>query len=956
MKIKTQFINSMVIFGIILLIIAISVIATNQQVERLNMQEEITKNIEHDISELGYLSNDYLLYHESPQRARWEAKFSELSDKLSNLKPNNPEQQVLINDIRENQQRLEAIFTDVVATFENASQDTDPSLFQISWSRMAVQNQGMMFDASRLSQMLRDQEDQVKQTNITLIFVLLGIFAAYFLINYLIVYRSALKSISALQAGIKIIGSGNLDYFIETNKQDEIGELSRAFNQTTADLKGVTASRAELEKEIIERKRAEEGLRESNQHLDLLSYTAGRLLTSDRPQQIIEELCQRVLISLDCSVFFNYLMDEERQRLHLNAFSGIPEEAIREIEWLDYGVAVCGCAARDGSRIVCENIPDTPDPRTDLVRSFGIKAYACHPLFSHGNVIGTLSFGTRSRLFFNEDELTLMKTVTDQVAIAIERVKARDELELRVKERTIELEVTNKSLLAEIEERKRAEEKIREQAALLDKAQDAIAARDLEHRLIYWNKGAQRLYGWTAEETIGKNADELLYKEESSDLIEAKKSVIEKGEWIGELRQRTKDNKDIIVEGRWTLVHDNDGKPKSILFINTDITEKKRLEAQLLRAQRMESIGTLAGGIAHDINNMLTPIMLSLQMLKEKFGDEQSQKLLTILEQNSQRGAALIRQVLSFARGIEGERKPLEITHIISEIEKIITNTFPRNIEIQIDINKDLYNISGDATQLHQVIMNLCINARDAMPDGGTLHISAGNVSIDEDYVRMHNEAKAGSYIAISVSDTGAGIPSKILDRIFDPFFTTKEFGKGTGLGLPTALAIVKSHGGFINVDSKVGKGTTFGVYLPATLDKIRNVEEQQLELPAGHGELVLVAEDEDSVREVTISILEKYGYNVLAANDGAEAVALYTQNKDKTKVVLMDMMMPVMDGYMAIRAIRKITPEVRVIIVSGLAEKDKLKNMVDCTNAFLPKPYTAERLLRTIHEVISAK
>ena len=351
--------------------------------------------------------------------------------------------------------------------------------------------------------------------------------------------------------------------------------------------------------------------------------------------------------------------------------------------------------------------------------------------------------------------------------------------------------------------------------ALLDKARDAIAVRDVEHRLTYWNKGAQRLYGWTAEEAIGKNADRLVYKEESSMLIEAKKSVIEEGEWIGELHQVTKDGKEIIVESRWTLMHDSEGKPKSILVINTDITEKKKFESQLLRAQRIESIGTLAGGIAHDLNNVLTPIVLSLQMLKQKFKDEQSQRLLTILENNSQRGANLIKQVLSFARGVEGERNPLAAKHVIREIEKVLKETFPRSIEIRTDIQKDLFTISGDATQLHQVIMNLCVNARDAMPNGGILSITASNFFIDKNYAQMHTDAKVGSYIVIAVSDTGTGIPPKIMDRVFEPFFTTKEHGKGTGLGLSTALAVVKSHGGFINIYSEVGKGTTFSVYLP---------------------------------------------------------------------------------------------------------------------------------------------
>ncbi|VVB90166.1 Methanogenesis regulatory histidine kinase FilI [uncultured archaeon] len=512
-------------------------------------------------------------------------------------------------------------------------------------------------------------------------------------------------------------------------------------------------------------------------------------------------------------------------------------------------------------------------------------------------------------------------------------------------------------IVRDITERKKADEKIREQAALLDKAHDAIAVRDLEHCLIYWNKGAQRLYGWTEEEAIGKNANELLYKEESSNLIEAKSRVIENGEWKGELQQRTKDGKEVIVESRWSLVRDSEDKPRSILIINTDITEKKKLEAQLLRAQRMESIGTLAGGIAHDLNNLMTPIMLSLQMLKHKLTDEQSQKLLTILENNSQRSADLIKQVLSFARGVEGERKPLQVTYIISEIEKVLKETFPRNIEIRTDLPKDLSTISGDATQLHQVMMNLCVNARDAMPDGGILRISARNFLVDGSYARMNTEANIGPYIIITVSDTGTGIPPEIIDRIFEPFFTTKEFGKGTGLGLSTSHAIVKSHGGFINVYSEVGKGTIFKIYLPAIKTEMQKAQEQKLDLSLGHGELVLIVEDEASIRDVTCSTLETCGYKVLTADDGAQAVALYAKDKDKINIVLMDMMMPVMDGHASIKAIHRINPGAKIIATSGLSEKDKLMKVTGTgINAFLPKPYTAEQLLKTINEAMFKK
>ncbi|VVB85636.1 Chemotaxis protein CheY [uncultured archaeon] len=507
-------------------------------------------------------------------------------------------------------------------------------------------------------------------------------------------------------------------------------------------------------------------------------------------------------------------------------------------------------------------------------------------------------------------------------------------------------------VLRDITERKKTLDKIHEQAALLDNAHDAIAVRDLEHHIIYWNKGAQDLYGWKAEEILGKNANDLLYKEQSSSLIEARNRVMGEGEWKGELKQITKHGNEIIVDSRWTLVRGNEGIPKSILIINTDITERKILEGQLLRAQRMESIGTLAGGIAHDLNNMLTPILLSLQMLKDKFKDEQSQKLISILEDNSHRGAYLINQVLSFARGVEGERNPIQANLVISDIEKVAKETFPKNIEIRTDLNNDLYTISGDATQLYQVIMNLCVNARDAMPDGGILYLTSSNFFIDKNYARMNTEAVAGPYATIAISDNGSGIPPNILDRIFEPFFTTKKLGKGTGLGLSTALTIVKSHGGFIKVDSDIGKGTTFSVYLPAVKTEIQKGNQEQLELPVGHGESILVAEDEESVREITKTTLEKYGFKVITADDGVQAVSAYAQNRD-INVILMDMMMPVMDGIAGIRAIRKINSGAKIIAVSGLADKDKLKNVVGNVNAFLPKPYTTGKLLMTIHEVL---
>jgi PAS domain S-box-containing protein len=510
------------------------------------------------------------------------------------------------------------------------------------------------------------------------------------------------------------------------------------------------------------------------------------------------------------------------------------------------------------------------------------------------------------------------------------------------------------AIRSDITERKRAEEQIREQAALLDQAQDAILVRDLEQNILFWNKGAEKIYGWSAEEVIGKNAEELLFKDRSGQFEAARQAIIQNGEWKGEMHQTRRDGTEITIESRWTLVRDEQGHPKSILVINTDITEKKRMESQFLRAQRMESIGTLAGGIAHDLNNVLSPILMAIDMLKLRVTDETSQKWFDVLRTNAERGGSMVRQVLSFARGVEGERVALQPKHLIKEMVKILRETLPKSIEINFQIPNDLWIISADATQMHQVLMNLCVNARDAMPEGGSISIRAENVFVDENYARMHIEAKAGRFVVINVSDTGPGMTAEMQGRIFEPFFTTKEMTKGTGLGLSTALTIVKSHGGFINVYSELHKGSQFAVYLPA-LNMPGNVDSAaaQTDLPLGNGELILVVDDEESIREITRGTLETFGYTVLTASDGTEALALYADKKNEIAAVLTDMVMPFMDGPATIRALQRMNPKVRIIAASGLGTHRAGEGTLEGVSVFLNKPYTAEKLLKTLAEVL---
>ena len=511
------------------------------------------------------------------------------------------------------------------------------------------------------------------------------------------------------------------------------------------------------------------------------------------------------------------------------------------------------------------------------------------------------------------------------------------------------------AIRSDITERKRAEEQIREQAALLDQAQDAIMVRDLDQQVLFWNKGAEHIYGWTADEAIGKDVRELILKQPSEQFETARKAVLENGEWMGEMHQARRDGTAIVIESRWTLVRDEKGVPRSILVINTDITEKKRMETQFLRAQRMESIGTLAGGIAHDLNNVLSPILMAIDMLQLKTADEARRKWLDVLRTNAQRGADMVRQVLSFARGVEGERVALQPKHMIKEIIKILRETLPKSIEISFRIPNDLWIISADATQIHQVLMNLCVNARDAMPDGGSISIAADNVVLDENYARMHIEAKSGRFVTISVVDTGPGMSAEIQSRIFEPFFTTKDMTKGTGLGLSTAMTIVKSHGGFINVYSELHKGSQFTVYLPA-LDKSGGADAGAVpvDLPMGNGELILVVDDEESIREITRGTLETFGYKVLAASDGTEALALYADKKNEIAVVLTDMVMPFMDGPATIRALQRMNPNVRIIAASGLGAGQRGgEGALEGVAVFLNKPYTAEKLLKTLADVL---
>jgi signal transduction histidine kinase/DNA-binding response OmpR family regulator len=553
----------------------------------------------------------------------------------------------------------------------------------------------------------------------------------------------------------------------------------------------------------------------------------------------------------------------------------------------------------------------------------------------------------------NQDNLVRSLRYAIERKQAAEALREANEiLELRVQERTAELEAANQQLQQEVKHRQRMQERL----TLAQKVgKIGTFAWDIQNHEVMWTPELEALYGVTPGSFDGRydNWIETLHPDD--------RLRVEQELWQAVYNSDGLDTEFRVVwpnlEIRWiaaksSVFYDESDCPLRMIGVHIDITDKKQLEAQFLRAQRLESLGTLASGIAHDLNNILTPILAVAQLLPMKLPslNDQTRQMLKLLEMSGQRGAELVKQILSFARGVEGKRVSLQVNHLLLEIEKIIQQTLPKSIAIQTSIPSDLWVVSADVTQLHQVLMNLCVNARDAMPQGGVLRITAENVELDEQQARMHLEANVGSYVMVTVTDTGNGVPPEILHRIFDPFFTTKEVGQGTGLGLSAVLGIVKSHGGFITVHSQVGQGSQFKMFLPASESALPLVDEE-MNLLAGHQELILVVDDEEAICQITKTTLEAYNYRVLTATDGAEAIALLSHHTE-TDCVLMDVMMPHMDGLTALSLVHQIKPDVYAIAMSGLNSTEAAAQVEKLGfHSFLPKPFTTKDLLQTLHQ-----
>jgi PAS domain S-box-containing protein len=509
-------------------------------------------------------------------------------------------------------------------------------------------------------------------------------------------------------------------------------------------------------------------------------------------------------------------------------------------------------------------------------------------------------------------------------------------------------------VIEDITQQRLSEARIREQNEILSNSHEGVMIVGLDDKVLLWNQGAAQMLGWTAAEALGRSPEEVLGAQDIELPALLRSSVGRSGFWNGEIRGRTRDGRPLVLDCRVTQVRDEAGRPRARITFFSDITEKKLLEEKFLHVQRLENIGMLAAGIAHDLNNMLAPILVAAPMLRDSITSPGDLVLVETIERSANRGASLVRQILAFVHGATGTFGPTQVKHIARDVISVIAETFPKSIQLSHNIQTDLPPALGDGTQIHQVLLNLCVNARDAMPQGGTLRITASGCRLGEAEAAAIPGGKPGLWVALAVADTGTGIPPDILSRIWEPFFTTKAPGKGTGLGLATVRDIVLGHGGFIELRTEIGRGTTFRVFLPAIEgDADPRAAGDAAAIPDGRGELILVVDDDKSIRTILGAILRKHGYSVVDCGDGVEAIERFDAGADTIALVITDSDMPLLGGAALARALRQKRPGVRILAVSGLSPEDAGGGQDEFTDAFLLKPVTADELLGTVHRLL---
>lgn len=704
---------------------------------------------------------------------------------------------------------------------------------------------------------------------------------------------------------------------------------------TVMDGSGNSLHSTSVQTDITERKQYEKKLKWNAHRDELLSNTATRLLQSNDPQGLVEELCSEVLDFLGCQVFFNFLADKPSGRLYLNACAGIPGDEALKIKWLDYGVAVCGCVARDRVKIIAEDILNADDTDTALVKSYGINAYCCHPLLVQDQLIGTLSFGSRLKPRFSEDEIDIMATVTNLVAMAMYRIE------------------TEKAL-------KESETKLKK---VLETIPMGVWIMDKEGKIIYGNPFGQKIW-----QGIRYVSPDEYYQYKAWWVKSGKK--IAPDEWAAVRAIKNKEEshaEEIEIECfdgthkhilNWAVpITDENGRVEGAIALNQDVSdwvktekEKEKLTEQLFHSHKMEAIGTLAGGIAHDFNNMLGVIVGNLSFAMATINkDDDLFEVLSDVQKGANQAKSLTQQLLTFSRGGTPIKEIMNINQLIIESADFVSRGTGSICEFSLD--ESLWPVEVDSGQFNQVVSNIVINAIQSMPHGGIIKLLTENVKIT---TNDNLPVSEGKYVKIIIEDKGMGISKKHLSKIFDPYFSTKQ--KGSGLGLATSFSIVKKHGGHITVYSELDKGTVFYIYLPASEGAVKKIEFKEEVNHQGHGK-ILVMDDQSSILKMVKRMLTRMGYDAICVSDGLETIKVFREAHLSDKpfdLVILDLTVPGgMGGAQTVTELLKIDPKVRAIASSGYSNDPVMANPVEY--GFLdiaPKPYTKDQLSTLLNKI----
>lgn len=492
---------------------------------------------------------------------------------------------------------------------------------------------------------------------------------------------------------------------------------------------------------------------------------------------------------------------------------------------------------------------------------------------------------------------------------------------------------------------------------LVDSASDAVVVHDLEDRLLYWNQAAQVLYGWSFEEVHARPASHIFYLDKA-DREEAVETLSAQGHWAGELRQLNRGGDAFFVHSRQQLVRDASGEPVAIVCFNTDVTAQKQQRDAEERAHHVRSSSLLAGGVAHELNNALAPIMLSAAMLQRSLDDEKSLNMVAMIEKCANKGAALVAELLSFERGKRGGNHAICQAQVERTLQRVAGRVVPSSVRFEVDVAEDLWECRGELSDIAELFEHVMRNACEAMPEGGTLKVSVRNRLVDAQFEVLAPETKAGAYVAFIVKDQGQGIDQGLLARVAEPFFTTKTPKQGHGFGLSSAQAIIKGHQGVMVIESERGQGTTVSCLLPAkhSAQELSGAVPPFVVSQEGIGKRVLVADDEFFIRETIKKTLEARGYEVVVAADGTEALALYVSRINEIDLVVTNVEMPFMDGPALCRALLKLNPDAKILLSSGHQQKEKIRAIKACgVEHFLPKPYTADQLAACVRAILTA-